>query len=48
VETEQLADEVTALGADFGQGWLFGRPERPRPPVEETGSRFQPVTVGRR
>ena len=30
VETERLADEVTALGADLGQGWLFGRPVRPR------------------
>jgi len=47
VETEQLADEVTALGADLGQGWLFGRPER-RLPVEEPESRFQPVTAGRR
>ncbi|MGY1607994.1 MULTISPECIES: EAL domain-containing protein [unclassified Geodermatophilus] len=29
VETEQAAEEVTALGADLGQGWLFGRPEAP-------------------
>jgi EAL domain-containing protein (putative c-di-GMP-specific phosphodiesterase class I) len=48
VETERLADEVTALGADLGQGWLFGRPERPRPPVEEPESRFQPVAAARR
>jgi EAL domain-containing protein (putative c-di-GMP-specific phosphodiesterase class I) len=48
VETEQLADEVTALGADLGQGWLFGRPERPRPPVVEPVSRFQRVTAARR
>jgi EAL domain-containing protein (putative c-di-GMP-specific phosphodiesterase class I) len=47
VETEQLADEVTALGADLGQGWLFGRPERPQPPVEEPVSRFQPVLARR-
>ncbi len=26
VETEQVAEEVTRLGADLGQGWLFGRP----------------------
>jgi EAL domain-containing protein (putative c-di-GMP-specific phosphodiesterase class I) len=47
VETERLADEVTALGADLGQGWLFGRPERPKPPVEEREGRWQRVTVGR-
>lgn len=45
VETERLADEVTALGADLGQGWLFGRPVRPEPPVEEPESRWQPVRV---
>jgi EAL domain-containing protein (putative c-di-GMP-specific phosphodiesterase class I) len=43
VETERLADEVTALGADLGQGWLFGRPVRPQPPVEEPEGRWQPV-----
>ena len=43
VETERLADEVTALGADLGQGWLFGRPVRPEPPVEEPEGRWQPV-----
>ena len=43
VETERLADEVTALGADLGQGWLFGRPVRPEPPVEEGEGRWQPV-----
>jgi EAL domain-containing protein (putative c-di-GMP-specific phosphodiesterase class I) len=43
VETERVADEVTALGADLGQGWLFGRPERPGPVVEETEDRWQPV-----
>jgi EAL domain-containing protein (putative c-di-GMP-specific phosphodiesterase class I) len=45
VETELLADEVTALGADLGQGWLFGRPERRQQPVEEPESRWQPVTA---
>jgi EAL domain-containing protein (putative c-di-GMP-specific phosphodiesterase class I) len=45
VETEQLADEVTSLGADLGQGWLFGRPVRPAPPVEEPESRWQPARV---
>jgi EAL domain-containing protein (putative c-di-GMP-specific phosphodiesterase class I) len=48
VETEQLAEEVTALGADLGQGWLFGRPVRPDPPAEEPEGRWQPVDVVRR
>jgi EAL domain-containing protein (putative c-di-GMP-specific phosphodiesterase class I) len=47
VETERLADEVTALGADLGQGWLFGRPVRPQPPVEEPEGRWQPVLARR-
>lgn len=47
IETEQLAEEVTALGADLGQGWLFGRPVRPEQPVERSGSGFQPVAVTR-
>jgi EAL domain-containing protein (putative c-di-GMP-specific phosphodiesterase class I) len=44
VETERLADQVTELGADLGQGWLFGRPVRPEPTVEERESRWQPVS----
>jgi EAL domain-containing protein (putative c-di-GMP-specific phosphodiesterase class I) len=44
VETERLAEEVTALGADLGQGWLFGRPVRPQPPAEEQEGRWQPVS----
>jgi EAL domain-containing protein (putative c-di-GMP-specific phosphodiesterase class I) len=47
VETERLAEEVTALGADLGQGWLFGRPTRPEPPVEEPEGRWQPVLARR-
>ena len=47
VETEQLAEEVTALGADMGQGWLFGRPVRPEPPAQEAEGRWQPVAVPR-
>lgn len=43
IETERLADEVTAMGVDLGQGWLFGRPVRPQPPVEEPEGRWQPV-----
>jgi EAL domain-containing protein (putative c-di-GMP-specific phosphodiesterase class I) len=31
VESEQVAEEVTDLGADLGQGWLFGRPVAPTP-----------------
>ena len=48
VETERLAEEVTALGADLGQGWLFGRPTRPEPPAEEPEGRWQPVSVAGR
>jgi EAL domain-containing protein (putative c-di-GMP-specific phosphodiesterase class I) len=44
VETERLAEQVSGLGADLGQGWLFGRPERREPPPEESGGRWQPVT----
>ncbi|GAB3349030.1 EAL domain-containing protein [Modestobacter lapidis] len=33
VESERVADEVRALGADLGQGWFFGRPVRPSPSV---------------
>lgn len=47
VETEQLAEQVAALGADLGQGWLFGRPVRPEQPAEEQEGRFQPVGVTR-
>jgi EAL domain-containing protein (putative c-di-GMP-specific phosphodiesterase class I) len=43
VETELLAEEVAALGADLAQGWLFGRPVRPQPAPEEPESRWQPV-----
>jgi EAL domain-containing protein (putative c-di-GMP-specific phosphodiesterase class I) len=44
VETERLADEVTELGADLGQGWLFGRPLRPEAPAPEPeGGRWQSV-----
>jgi EAL domain-containing protein (putative c-di-GMP-specific phosphodiesterase class I) len=45
VETERVAEEVTALGADLGQGWLFGRPVRPQPAVEETDGRWQPARI---
>jgi EAL domain-containing protein (putative c-di-GMP-specific phosphodiesterase class I) len=47
VETERLADQVTELGADLGQGWLFGRPVRPQPPAEESETRWQPVAAWR-
>jgi EAL domain-containing protein (putative c-di-GMP-specific phosphodiesterase class I) len=47
VETEQLAEQVTDLGADLGQGWLFGRPVRREQPAEEPESRWQPVAVAR-
>ncbi len=47
VETEWLAEQVTELGADLGQGWLFGRPVRPEQPAEQPESRWQPVAAGR-
>ncbi len=48
VESEQLAEQLTGLGADLGQGWLFGRPERREPPAEEPAGGFQPVVDVRR
>ncbi|WNV76775.1 EAL domain-containing protein [Geodermatophilus sp. DSM 44513] len=39
VETERTADEVTRLGADLGQGWLFGRPVPPPATVSAGPSR---------
>ncbi|WP_040337087.1 EAL domain-containing protein [Candidatus Blastococcus massiliensis] len=47
VETEELAEQVTALGADLGQGWLFGRPVRHERPVHDDEGRWQPVGVTR-
>ncbi|WP_309233062.1 EAL domain-containing protein [Blastococcus sp. TML/C7B] len=47
VESEELAEAVTALGADLGQGWLFGRPVRREQPAEEQSGRFQPVGITR-
>ncbi|WP_091764327.1 EAL domain-containing protein [Blastococcus aurantiacus] len=47
IETEQLAEEVATLGADLGQGWLFGRPVRPARPVERQDGGFQAVGVTR-
>jgi EAL domain-containing protein (putative c-di-GMP-specific phosphodiesterase class I) len=29
-----MADQARAVGADLGQGWLFGRPVRPEPESE--------------
>jgi EAL domain-containing protein (putative c-di-GMP-specific phosphodiesterase class I) len=43
VENERLAEEVTVLGADLGQGWLFGRPVRRGTPAEQQEARWQPV-----
>jgi EAL domain-containing protein (putative c-di-GMP-specific phosphodiesterase class I) len=45
VETELLAEQVTELGADLGQGWLFGRPERPRRPEPEPEAGWRRVEV---
>lgn len=47
IETEELAEQVTELGADLGQGWLFGRPVRPEPKEREDEGRWQPVGVTR-
>jgi EAL domain-containing protein (putative c-di-GMP-specific phosphodiesterase class I) len=35
VEDERLAGEVADLGADLGQGWLFGKPVRHVPSQDE-------------
>ncbi len=43
VETEQVAAEVSALGVDLGQGWLFGRPVRAAAPVQEARTGWQPA-----
>lgn len=43
VENERLAEQVTELGADLGQGWLFGRPERPHGREKEPEVRWQRV-----
>jgi EAL domain-containing protein (putative c-di-GMP-specific phosphodiesterase class I) len=43
VETERLAEEVAGLGADLGQGWLFGRPTCRETPSEDPEVRWQPV-----
>jgi len=34
IESEQTAEQARAIGADLGQGWLFGRPVRPEPESE--------------
>jgi EAL domain-containing protein (putative c-di-GMP-specific phosphodiesterase class I) len=34
IESELMADQARAIGADLGQGWLFGRPVRPEPEAE--------------
>ncbi|WP_052090637.1 EAL domain-containing protein [Modestobacter caceresii] len=34
IESERIADQARAVGADLGQGWLFGRPVRPEPEAE--------------
>jgi EAL domain-containing protein (putative c-di-GMP-specific phosphodiesterase class I) len=26
IETQDQAEELRAMGADYGQGWFFGRP----------------------
>ncbi|MGY1636155.1 EAL domain-containing protein [Geodermatophilus sp. SYSU D00742] len=43
VESEQVAEEVTDLGADLGQGWLFGRPVPPPPAGHGTAVRRAPA-----
>ncbi|MGY1820766.1 EAL domain-containing protein [Geodermatophilus sp. SYSU D00079] len=43
VESEQVAEEVTDLGADLGQGWLFGRPVPPPRGDDGTSAGSPPV-----
>ena len=42
VETEEQAAVATDLGVDLGQGWLFGRPQRPAT-AASTAGRAAPV-----
>ena len=42
VETEEQAAVATDLGVDLGQGWLFGRPQRPATAASAAG-RAAPV-----
>jgi EAL domain-containing protein (putative c-di-GMP-specific phosphodiesterase class I) len=30
IETEEIGSALSAMGCDFGQGWLFGRPMQER------------------
>lgn len=42
IETPEHLDTAIALGADYGQGWMFGRP-RPLPPTATSaGPAFEP------
>jgi EAL domain-containing protein (putative c-di-GMP-specific phosphodiesterase class I) len=34
IESELMAEQARGVGADLGQGWLFGRPVRPDPESE--------------
>jgi EAL domain-containing protein (putative c-di-GMP-specific phosphodiesterase class I) len=38
IETEQQADELRTMGADYGQGYLFGRPRELRDPADLVAS----------
>jgi EAL domain-containing protein (putative c-di-GMP-specific phosphodiesterase class I) len=43
IETEEHLRRALALGASYGQGWLFGRPGELRPDQEPGGDRIFPL-----
>ena len=47
IETERHRRTALALGARYGQGWLFGRPGELRPPRVTTASAIEPPRSAR-
>jgi diguanylate cyclase (GGDEF)-like protein/PAS domain S-box-containing protein len=44
IETRPIADLLASMGVDFGQGWLFGKPQ----PMTDICSGLEPQSEGRR